>query len=293
MAQKPNTAQLPLPGPLKVLRAMYPVIDALIPSLAKKIGVGFFLKPFKFQLPDREKGVAKIAKTNLAKINGHDIAVYEWGNGKNYLLMVHGWSGRAMQFHALIEHFTAKGFRIVAFDAPGHGNSKGNQTNIVEFAECIKAIIADYGSPVALFGHSLGGIACMFYQKWNETRIPQVIINSPTLPDEIFENYAYRINGKKHRVEKWIRDHVKSEYNRDFDEVSGKELSKGLKQAPFLVVNDEDDREVSLRNAEILKENLPWAKFFVTQTFGHVRILRADVLINELNDFVESINDKP
>ncbi len=289
MAQNNNTAHLPLPLPLKILRALYPIIQTLIPPLAKKIGVGFFLKPFRFPLPEREKAVNEQATVEEIKVGGQTIKVYEWNKGKPYLLMVHGWSGRAMQFHAFIEHFTQKGFGVLSFDAPGHGKSTGGETNIVEFAECIKSIIDLKGEPFALIGHSLGGIACMFYQRWNETEIPQIIINSPAIPDEIFENYAIRLNAKKERVEEWIRAYTLKKFERDFDEVSGKELSKNIKKAPFLMVYDENDREVSLANAQVLTENMPWAQYFQTQGFGHVRILRADVVLQRIEEFIEAL----
>lgn len=288
MAQK-NTAQLPLPPALKLLRALFPIIQLVLPPLAKKIGVSFFLKPFRFPLPEREKAVASKAKSKTLKVDQYEIATYEWGSGEEYLLMVHGWSGRAMQFHALIEHFVALGYKVISFDAPGHGKSTGGETNLVEFAACINAIVEKNGDPKALIGHSLGGIACMFYQNHYEKAIPQVTINSPAIPDEIFENYAYRINSQKEKVAKWIRDYTLKRFEREFDSVSGQELSKGFGQVPFLIVNDEDDREVSLENAQVLHEHLLGSEMFITKTFGHVRILRAPELIDRLDQFVQKL----
>ena len=63
-----------------------------------------------------------------------------------------------MQFHALIAHFVSKGFKVISFDAPGHGKSSGGETNLVEFAACIDKIVAINGAPKVLIGHSLGAV---------------------------------------------------------------------------------------------------------------------------------------
>ena len=194
-----------------------------------------------------------------------------------------------MQFHALIEHFVAQGYKVISFDAPGHGKSTGGETNLVEFADCINSILEKNGDPNVLIGHSLGGIACMFYQKYYEKAIPQVTINSPAIIEEIFANYAYRINSKQQKVSKWIRDYTLKKFGREFNSISGQELSKGFAQVPFLIVNDEDDREVSLKNAQVLHEHLLGSEMFITKTFGHVRILRAPELIDRLDQFVQKL----
>lgn len=292
MAQNAQTAQLPLPPALKVLRAVYPVIETLVPPLAKKIGIGFFLKPFKFSLPEREKAVANKASEFSFTYEGDYIQGYKWGNvSKSYIMVVHGWSGRAMQFHAVIEALLAKGFSVISFDARAHGRSAGKITDLVDIAGCLNHISEAYGSPKALIGHSLGGIACMYYQRNYKQALPQVVINSPAIPNEIFENYAYRLNGNKEKIEKWLRQYTIDKFGQDFDNASGQELSKGFPKVPFLICNDEDDREVSLKNQEVLLQNMPFAKTVTTQGLGHVRILRDEAFIAKIMDFVVNLKD--
>jgi len=282
-----------LPPALKLLRALYPIIELLIPPLAKKIGIGLFLKPFRFAAPEREKDVALKARNTSFGINGQKVEVYHWGNGQRYALCVHGWSGRATQFHALIESLLKNGISVIAFDAPAHGKSTGPRTNLIEFAESIKQIIEEHGEPMVLIGHSLGGIAGMLYQRMHNTSIPQITINSPAIVDEIFENYAYRLNARKEKIAKWIKDYVQAKINKEFYEVSGEYLSKGFPNVPFLICMDEDDREVSMRNAEVLKQNIPSAEIFTTSTYGHVRILRAEVLALRVMEFVARLQPVP
>ena len=285
----PPAPQVPINPALKVLRASYPLIEKLIPPLARKIGVGFFLRPFKFSLPERERATAQRAEKSHFDLLGKRMVTYQWGTTKPYVLCVHGWSGRAMQFHAIIDHLQSQGISVIAFDAPAHGTSTGKVTNLIEFAACINHIVEEHGAPICIIGHSLGGIATMFYQKKYQTAYPQITINSPAIADEIFENYASRLNANKAKISQWIENYVRQRINMEFYEVSGEYLSKGFPETPFLICIDKDDREVSLKNAEVLNKNMPFSEVFVTESFGHVRILRADVLVHKVSDFVSNL----
>lgn len=292
-SQKPTTAHTPIHPALQLLRASYPLIERFLPSLARKIGVGFFLKPFKFSLPEREKPVALKAEESHFELLDQRIVQYRWGTQKPYVLCVHGWSGRAMQFHALIESFTAQGLSVIAFDAPAHGKSSGKVTNLIEFAACINHIVEKEGAPLCLVGHSLGSIATMYYQRNYHTAFAQVTICPPAIVNEIFENYAVRINANKAKISAWIESYVQERIGKEFYQVSGEYLAQGYPEVPFLICADEDDAEVSIRNAEVLKQYMPFAEVFTTQNFGHVRILRAEVLVEKVTGFVAHLQSAP
>lgn len=279
-------AQVPINPALQVLRASYPFIERLLPPLARKIGVGFFLRPFKFSLPEREKPVAALAEQSYFELFDQRISQYRWGTDKPYVLCVHGWSGRAMQFHAIIEALQEKGISVIAFDAPAHGLSSGKVTNLLQFAGCIDHIVQTHGAPLCIVGHSLGGIATMYYQRHYQSAVPQITINSPAIVDEIFENYAQRLNANKEKISKWIEDYVRNRINMEFYEVSGEHLAQGFPEVPFLICIDKDDREVSLRNAEVMRQHMPFAQQFTTEGNGHVRMLRAETLVQKVTDFI-------
>ena len=87
--------------------------------------------------------------------------VWSWGEGPTVLL-VHGWNGRATQLGAFVEPLLARGYRVVAFDAIGHGESAGKQSSLPEFANCIRQIADELGGVYAIVAHSLGGAATTF-----------------------------------------------------------------------------------------------------------------------------------
>ena len=84
------------------------------------------------------------------------LKVREWGSGLTVLL-VHGWNANWSHFGKLIPVLLNQGYRVVAYDAPAHGESSGNQTNIVEMSSALLAVKKDIGEVHAVVGHSLGG----------------------------------------------------------------------------------------------------------------------------------------
>ena len=64
--------------------------------------------------------------------SGH-LALYDWGSGPTVLL-VHGWGARGTHLGKLVPPLVAAGYRVVAFDAPGHGQSSGRSATLPQFA---------------------------------------------------------------------------------------------------------------------------------------------------------------
>ena len=51
------------------------------------------------------------------------------------ILLVHGWGGHAARLRRYVRPLNAAGFRVVAFDAPGHGGSGGGPVSLPEIAD--------------------------------------------------------------------------------------------------------------------------------------------------------------
>ncbi|MFA6248245.1 MAG: alpha/beta hydrolase [Mucilaginibacter sp.] len=85
---------------------------------------------------------------------------FKWGNGKHRVLLSHGWGSKAADFDGLINALREnKDLQIVAFDAPANGSSDGDLSNLLLFANAVKAVIAATGEPDITIGHSFGTMA--------------------------------------------------------------------------------------------------------------------------------------
>lgn len=90
-----------------------------------------------------------------------DVVVYTWGEpGAPGVLLVHGWQSRASFFAPLVEDLVAAGLRVVAYDAPAHGDSGGRRRTIVDDVAIVRRLSdAEPAAWEGVVGHSAGALA--------------------------------------------------------------------------------------------------------------------------------------
>lgn len=83
---------------------------------------------------------------------------YTWGgDNEKTVFLIHGWEGHAGNFGAIIDILLDKGYSIISFDAPSHGESTKGKTNMFEFSEFVSMMMGKY-RPSAFISHSFGSV---------------------------------------------------------------------------------------------------------------------------------------
>ena len=72
------------------------------------------------------------------------------------MLLAHGWNSRRTHWGAFINALVDAGFRAVAADAPAHGDSPGDQTNVYEYGQSLVRVGRELGPLAGVIGHSFG-----------------------------------------------------------------------------------------------------------------------------------------
>ncbi|MDZ7649373.1 MAG: alpha/beta hydrolase [Cytophagales bacterium] len=94
-----------------------------------------FFTPIRYKATLKEHACELLANKEKIHCDGKKIQTYEWGNPDNpYVLVIHGWAGRATQFRKFVPVFNEAGFRILGFDGPAHGQSTGKEADIQSLA---------------------------------------------------------------------------------------------------------------------------------------------------------------
>ena len=82
---------------------------------------------------------------------------YRWNhNTTKKLLIIHGFQSSIVNFEQYIQPLIGKGYEVLAFDAPGHGNSGGRMITAPLFAKMITIIDKMYGPVTSFMAHSFG-----------------------------------------------------------------------------------------------------------------------------------------
>lgn len=114
-----------------------------------------FFSPSRYEVKSTDQAVLERGTTYRLPFAGGEVAVTTWGEGPAVLLM-HGWGGARAQMTGFVEPLLAAGYRVVAYDQPGHGESDGTTTNLLKIAPTMDLIAEREGPFHAVIAHSFG-----------------------------------------------------------------------------------------------------------------------------------------
>lgn len=121
----------------------------------------------------------------FAKLDTMRVRYQNYGDGKEAVVFIHGWSCNLNFWKANIPAF-ANQSRVIAIDLPGHGQSDKPQVtySMDLFARAIDAVLIDAGVERAtLVGHSMGApVIRQFYRKYPDKTRALVIVDGSLRP---------------------------------------------------------------------------------------------------------------
>jgi alpha-beta hydrolase superfamily lysophospholipase len=215
------------------------------------------------------------------------ITFYRWpssgkGDPERRILLFHGWGGKAAQFFAFIPELQQRGFSVVAFDAPGHGNSGGEQTSGPAFARASLELVRRVGPVDGLVAHCLGAMAAAIALAQG-LLVRRVVMLAPLayiLPT--LEIFIERENIRPKVAEGLRRRFLQRYEERALDLPN---LARNFRM-PGLVLADPADPEVPRGGAEATVTAWPRACLQAVDKAGHWRILRDRGAIEMAGDFL-------
>lgn len=276
-----------VPFVLKLVQWVFPKLEWISSRLAVAYFEKIFFTPLRYKIPYKEKEFESTA--HYFEIDWkHKIQGYEWGDSsKPYVLVVHGWAGRATQFRKFIPALMEAGYRVVGFDGPAHGRSEGKKTNLYEFEEVLSAIVAKKGAPVAAIAHSFGGGAVLFAIMKGLPVQKLINIASPTIADEIVKSYLRAIGGSW-KTGMAFKKLIQKKYGKPFEEFTAMHFIQEITDLNLLLVHDANDTDVPIIQAETLIKAYPKGKLLTTRGLGHNRILKDDAVIAACLNFIRN-----
>lgn len=276
-----------VPVLLRVIRNLFPVLERVAPFLSDRLFRMVFYVPLRYRTPEREQEVARQGTEFSLAVADKTIRGRMWGDASRpWVLLVHGWAGRATQFRKFIPVLLEKGFCVIGPDGPAHGQSDGRVTSIPEFHQMFVAVYQKFGEPAGIITHSFGG-AAMLYAAMNGLPVKRLVnIASPSIGDEILKTFLRAINGSWKSAERF-KKYVIKRTGKTFDEFTALYAVQHLpKPVELLVINDEEDTDVVFRSAEELLKVYPTAVLHRTRGLGHTRILKDEAVIALAVDFI-------
>jgi pimeloyl-ACP methyl ester carboxylesterase len=255
---------------LATLRAGFPVLGAVAPPLAARLAGQVFFTPPRHKTSE-EEWIA-LSRTTPFRVPhaGGALAAWSWGEGP-IVLLVHGWGSRGARLHSFVEPLNAAGYRVVAFDAPGHGDSPGRSSSLPQFAQAIVAVADGLGPIEAVITHSMGGPSTAFAMTRGFTAQRLVFVAPPANPGGFTQRFARALQIPRHVIERMIRQ-FERRFGLPWEGFDVPTIAPDMRSG-LLVVHDRDDAEIPWAEGASIARAWPGAQLVTTRGLGHTRIV--------------------
>jgi len=211
---------------------------------------------------------------------------WAWGEGP-LVIFVHGWGGRAAQMAPLALHVAKLGFRSVAIDVTGHGDSPKRHTRWDYFSRDIAALSRSLREDVyAYVGHSAGALSMMAARSLEGIRAQRyVCICAPSYPFPPIDVIQKKLNPKKGVLASY-KAYIAEQF-----ETTWEQLQAGRSYAnagpDMLLFYDETDRYINHGEGDRIQALCPGARLVKTNTHSHLNVLAAPELAQAVGKFLE------
>ena len=107
----------------------------------------------------------KAEKLHL-KFENYHLVGYRWNHPQpKKALILHGFSSTIKKFDHFVMPLVKKGYEVIAFDAPAHGDSSGKTINGFQYRDTINAVYEKFGPIHSFIAHSFGGLALSLFMQ--------------------------------------------------------------------------------------------------------------------------------
>lgn len=169
-----------LPGVSPALRRrlqrLFRWLAWLSPPLAARIAAFLLRTPLSHRPDAADDAFHATARRRRLHTPAGNVEAHEWAGTGPTVLIVHGWISHSGRFAALINALRQRGFRVVTFDAPGHGRSGGHRADLITFRTAIETVAREFGPVDALVAHSFGALATAIWLGHTALPTPKAVV---------------------------------------------------------------------------------------------------------------------
>lgn len=258
------------------LRASFATLDRVAPSRAaeRALDVWCTLPANAGRRKDLRPGPGEVSR--LRTTGGGDVVVESWGEGPTVCL-AHGWGGWRGQLGAFVDPLVRSGHRVVAFDAPGHGDAEPGvlgmgKGNAMELIDALETVVASYGPAHGVIAHSLGCTTAAAAIR-RSVRVERLALIAPNHDFVGITRDLGRLLGFTERTRALLQQAMEEFCGQPLSDFDLAPLGRDGSMPPTLVVHDLRDKETPYRVGSDLAAEWPTATLLTTDGLGHQRIL--------------------
>jgi len=254
-----------------------------------ELAASVYLRPMRAtrKMP-RELAYLETARRFVLPTSSGELAAWQWGEAERPLVgVLHGWEGHGAQLGAFAAPLVAAGFRVLAFDAPGHGESPGEECS----APLIGRLLLEMEKPLGPFhsfvAHSMGAAAAAMAATHGAHPRGMVFLAPPLSQLERIERVAQR-SQLAPEAAAVFRAAVARRAGLSLEESDMHYVAR-LSPCPLLALHDPDDPDASYAATAGFVAAWRGARLVPCPGRGHVRILSTPEVVRQGVEFIASL----
>ncbi len=266
------------------IRARLRVLGVVAPAAADRLALDLWCA-VPGPRTGRDHRTSSGAARRLPVPRGGTVAAEVWGEGP-VVYLVHGWGGWRGQLGAFVEPLVAAGHRVVAVDAPSHGDSDHGfmghrRGTVMEMIETLEVAGREFGPAAGVIAHSLG---CTVAGQVVAAGLPVerlvLIAPNPGFRD-LLDDFA-RLLRLPRRTAAHLQRELEGLTHRPLATFDLAGLCALSEMPDTLVVHDRADKEAPYRVGAQLATVWPNVRLITTEGLGHQRILADPAVVREV-----------
>ena len=248
------------------------ILSLFAPQKAADKAAKFFSTPVKPHVREKERVFLDSARQVRRSFGEQSIIEYHWGEEKAPLVLLsYGWSYNAGRWRYFVPRLVEAGYRVLAYDPPGHGLAPAGTLNIPLNAAIIRGLLEEYGPAHAIVGHSFGGTSSVYaLQHLPEKLHPRrmVVMASFSYAPSVFKDFKNILGLWSPLYWRMVRG-FEQKIGHSIERFDFAMMAGGFAHIEGLLIHDPKDSVTPYQEAKRYHDFWPGSHLFSPQSGGH------------------------
>lgn len=220
------------------------------------------------------------------------LAAWQWGARERPLVgLLHGWEGHGAQLGAFAAPLVDAGFRVLTFDAPGHGESPGDECSAPMVGRVVVELEAQVGRFAGLVAHSMGAAAAAMAVTRGVQPRGLVFLAPPLSQDDRVGRMARRCELDPATATAFAAA-VERRTGLALEEADMRHVARRT-PCPLLALHDPEDQDAAYADTEAFVAAWRGARLVPCPGRGHHRILATPEVVRQAVEFLRGLPESP
>lgn len=200
-------------------------------------------------------------------------------------MLTHGWGVRATAMDAFVLPLLRQGHRVIGFDLPAHGRSKGWATDFMEVAHTVRAVAGP--APYCVIAHSGGAFATAIAHAHLGMNAQRMVLLAPVAGAMWMSDAFAGMSGLQPSVLHRMRELLTQRYHDrwTWSELSVLDLLARV-PCPVLLGHGRRDRVIDPTQSIEMAERLRHVTLTLLEGVGHAGIVQSESMVERAVAFL-------